>query len=183
MHKELLKRDDPPVDPSKPMIIQGQIAETTGFFFITGEFVMIREGDALDAAKFTIDSGYLKVGSNYIGEYDGKLVANDDPLGPAQWTTIDNQIYFGAEPELVHFYGCEGKVSVDSSGGCEEITLIVIKNFNFEAQINTVDPTNAMLIQGQFDSQEVTISTSGDEVTVFTGTMLMLPSSLLSTVT
>ena len=169
LHKELLKRDDPPVDPSKPMIIQGQIAETTGFFFITGEFVMIREGDALDAAKFTIDSGYLKVGSNYIDEYDGKLVANDDPLGPAQWTTIDNQIYFGAEPELVHFYGCEGKVSVDSSGGCEEITLIVIKNFNFEAQINTVDPTNAMLIQGQFDSQEVTISTSGDEVTVFTG--------------
>ena len=158
------------VDGSLPMAISGTLDEASVILSTDNDEVIVFGGDLVDATKFTLSGRYLKAGDRYVAIDGGALVVVETSgEATSGWILSGDHLFFGEDPELVHFYGCEGKVSVDSSGGCEEITLIVIKNFNFEAQINTVDPTNAMLIQGQFDSQEVTISTSGDEVTVFTG--------------
>ena len=65
-----------------------------------------------------------------------------------------------------------GKVSVDSSGGCEEITLIVIKNFEFVPVENTVDGSLPMAISGTLDEASVILSTDNDEVIVFGGDLV-----------
>ncbi|RCK55945.1 hypothetical protein Cantr_05102 [Candida viswanathii] len=114
------------------------------------------------------------------GELDGETVAisadggsltvvDSEEDAERGWVLSGDQLYFGEDPVVVRFFGCAGTVSVDVSSGCDKVTLIAIKNFDFEPQENTVDPTEPMVVSRMLDLQDVVITVIDDRITILEG--------------
>ncbi|RCK60315.1 hypothetical protein Cantr_08547 [Candida viswanathii] len=159
------------VNAENPMLIKGELDGETVAISADGGFVTVSSGgDDVDATKFTIENRYLKADDKYVTADGGSLTVVDSEEGAERgWVLSGDQLYFGEDPVLVRFFGCAGKVSVDVGSGCDEVVLIVIKNFDFEPQENTIDPTEPMVVSGVLDLQDVVIVVVDDRITILEG--------------
>ncbi|RCK63721.1 hypothetical protein Cantr_10689 [Candida viswanathii] len=158
------------VDSEKQMLIKGEVDGELITFSTDDGFVTEFTGEDVDATKLRIEDGYLKAGDKYVATVDGDLVVVENK-GDAErgWVLSGDQLYFGEDPLLVHFYSCAGKINAENNGGCEEVTLIVIQNFDFEPKPNTIDPNEPMVISATLGSENVVITVEDDRITVLEG--------------
>ena len=123
-----------------------------------------------DTALFTIDEdGYLKVGEDKWVKVDSGALALVDAReeGTDGWSLVGDQLKL--DDDFVVYTACEVEevkiVHVDASG-CDEVTEIVIENYEEPPPENTVDPAEPMEVKGKLGEDDVTLSTNGQHVTV-----------------
>ena len=163
--------EEPPpentVDPAEPMEVKGKLGEDDVTLSTNGEYVTV---GGEDTALFTIDEdGYLKVGEDKWVKVDSGALALVDAReeGTDGWSLVGDQLKL--DDDFVVYTACEVDdvkiVHVDASG-CDEVTEIVIENYEEPPPENTVDPAEPMEVKGKLGEDDVTLSTNGEYVTV-----------------
>ena len=168
---ETVPYQEPPpentVDPAEPMEVKGKLGEDDVTLSTNGEYVTV---GGEDTALFTIDDdGYLKVGEDKWVKVDSGALALVDAReeGTDGWSLVGDQLKL--DDDFVVYTACEVDdvkiVHVDASG-CDEVTEIVIENYEEPPPENTVDPAEPMEVKGKLGEDDVTLSTNGQYVIV-----------------
>ncbi|KAK6866659.1 hypothetical protein K6H11_005625 [Candida tropicalis] len=140
------------------MEVKGKLGEDDVTLSTNGEYVTV---GGEDTALFTIDEdGYLKVGEDKWVKVDSGALALVDAReeGTDGWSLVGDQLKLG--DDFVVYTACEVDdvkiVHVDASG-CDEVTEIVIENYEEPPPENTVDPAEPMEVKGKLGEDDIVI--------------------------